>query len=79
MMLAEVRVVEVESGTITWQRDYSYAISDEDLTTDALMANGSILFKHYTTCLTQWLAENITRALRGKPEQDDWQCQEIED
>jgi hypothetical protein len=77
ILFAEARVIDTKSGKVIFNKDSTYSISDNELTTDQLMKDKSFLFKHYTTCIVEWYAENLKLALKGKPELEDWRCREL--
>jgi len=66
--------VDVENGDLLWSHELSYALSDPGLTSDRLLANHAALFKYLSSCLNDWMAENIRLELSGKPLNDQCNC-----
>jgi hypothetical protein len=74
IVVMEARLVKVDNGDLLWSREFSYALSDQGMTADRLLADHAALFKYMSSCLNDWMAENIRLELSGKPLNDQCNC-----
>ncbi len=74
VLICEARLVDVKSGKLYWNMEFAYGCSKGEKYIEQFIKDDARLFKRYTDCMVEWLADDLVLSLQGKEPKRSHDC-----